>query len=353
MKIEDIDSNFKTATISGRKLNFLNIEQKPFRLCGFAWYEKEHKFCRLPESIMDKVNDGVKILAWNTSGGMLRFRTNSKTIAIKAELLSISNVPTMANSGTSGFDIYIGNGEKKKYQRSAYPAGNAKNIESILIEDMDGEMREYTVNFPLYNGIKELSLGFEDGCKIEEPSHFKYQKPVLFYGSSITQGGCASRPGNTYTNILGRRLNAEIINLGFSGSCKGEPAIAEAISSLELSAFVMDYDHNAPSVEYLKNTHEDFFRIVRKHQPELPVIIISRPNTEHKDVDKRLAVIKKTFDNAVSNGDKRVYFINGKALFGKTHRDACTVDSCHPNDLGFMRMAENIYPILKEALNNK
>jgi len=348
--IAEIDSNFKTAELGGVQYKFFNPTQAPFVLSGFAWYGKEHKLCRLPESILPNAGSGVASLAWHTSGGMLRFKTDSKTIALKVKLLSSGDMSHMPRTGSSGFDIYMGTGTEKRFVKIVMPKANSDTIETSFRPYGNG-MREFTINFPLYNGIKTMDIGVEPSSNIEAPTPFKYNKPVLFYGSSITQGGCASRPGNDYPHILGRWLDAEIINLGFSGNAKGEPVVAEAIASLDLTAFVMDYDHNAPSFEHLEKTHEAFFKIIRGKHPELPIIIITKPDVAYGVPAKRTEIIRKTYDNAIAAGDKNVYFVDGQTLFGTADRDSCTVDGCHPNDLGFMRMAENIYPTLKKAIH--
>ncbi|HBQ64448.1 MAG TPA: hypothetical protein DD727_05925 [Clostridiales bacterium] len=143
-----------------------------------------------------------------------------------------------------------------------------------------------------------------------------------------------------------------MVNLGFGGGARGEPEVAELISSLAMSAFIMDYDHNAPDAEFLNKTHEPFFNIIRKAHPSLPVIIISRPDFDDDPcaAAARREVIRVTYRNALNAGDRHVSLINGQELFGETDRDACTVDTCHPNDLGFMRMAERIFPVVKQAL---
>ena len=177
----------------------------------------------------------------------------------------------------------------------------------------------------------------------------KIKKPVLFYGSSITQGGCASRPANAYTTMLCRELDPEQINLGFSGNAKGEIEIARDIASLNLAAFVFDYDYNAPTPEHLEKTHEPFFLEIRKKHPNLPIIILSRCSNM---TDRRRDIVKQTYLNAVARGDKNVSFIDGAELFGTTDKKYPTVDGCHPNDLGFYLMFQRILPTLKETLIN-
>lgn len=346
-ELSDIDSNFKTDTIREKKYKFISYEQAPFELNGFAWFHQEHKLCRLPHSLLPLVSEGLQKLSWHCSGGMIRFRTNSNSIALKAKLLSQDDMSHMPRSGISGFDVYVGSGTEKHYIKTAMPQGKVDTVEA---EFNACGMNEYTINFPLYNGVKELIIGFEPDAEIEAPTRFKHQKPIVFYGSSITQGGCASRPGNSYTAHLGRWLDANIINLGFSGNAKGEKCVAETIATLSMTAFVLDYDHNASSVEDLQATHEQFFKAVREKNPELPVLILSKPDVPYNSKSLRTDIIRRTYDNAIGSGDKHVYFIDGNTLFGKQNRDACTVDGCHPNDLGFMRIAETIYPHLQEAI---
>ena len=142
-----------------------------------------------------------------------------------------------------------------------------------------------------------------------------------------------------------------LVNFGFSGSARGEPAMARLIATVDMSVFVMDYDHNAPTAGHLEQTHEPFFRIVREARPELPVVIVSSPsiNANPSRWTERREIVRRTYENALSRGDTRVWFVDGETLFGTTDRDGCTVDGVHPNDLGFMRMAKAIRPPVEAA----
>ena len=159
--------------------------------------------------------------------------------------------------------------------------------------------------------------------------------------------------GSCYPTILARRLDAPLVNLGFSGNGRGEPEMAQYISTLHMSAFVLDYDHNAYHPEHLMKTHEPFYQIVRKAHPDLPIIMMSKPDFENGSLQEnieRRSIIRRTYDRAVAAGDRRVWFIDGQTLFGETDRDMCTVDGAHPTDLGFLRMADAVEPILRHAL---
>lgn len=205
-------------------------------------------------------------------------------------------------------------------------------------------MADYTINFPLYDGVKELYIALKKGAVILEPTPYSHSVPVVYYGSSITQGGCASRPGNSYEAIISRRLDVDYRNLGFSGSGKAEDLMAQYLADLEMSIFVCDYDYNAPDVEYLEKTHLPLYRAVRSKQPNVPIIFVSAPDIlmDPETFVPRREVIRRTYTIALEEGDRNVYFIDGAELFDGDDWDSCTVDGCHPNDLGFYRMAMRI-----------
>ena len=192
-----------------------------------------------------------------------------------------------------------------------------------------------------------MYIGLQENADISESSPYKTEKPIVYYGSSITQGGCASRPAMSYQSIVSRKFDYDYINLGFSGNAKAEDEIIDYIKNLEMSVFVLDYDHNAPTVEHLRNTHEKMFKAVRNAHPDIPVIMMSRPKYILTEEEKeRRKVVETTYNNAVAFGDKNVYFIDGKALT-KLCRDDGTVDNCHQTDLGFSSMADAVYRVLE------
>lgn len=356
VRIEEIDKNFKTATVGDKKVEYHNALKAPFELEGLPWQKENKKLYRIPKKYTkDHVNEGVLWLSNHTAGASIRFRTDSPYIAVRAKLAYSSDMNHMPRAGSMGFDVYRRAGKNIVFAGTIQPNRDEVNLERLLanqmVEQPDG-LEDWTVNLPLYGGLEKIDIGLAPGSKLEKPTPHAIKYPVLFYGSSITQGGCASRPGNAYTSLLCRAVDAPQVNLGFSGSGRGEIAVAKAIASLKLSAFVMDYDHNAPTPEHLEKTHEIFFKTIRKSNPDLPIIIISMcdfyPHVEaHR---QRRKIVKQTYKNAVAAGDRNVYFINGETLFGKNNRDACTVDGCHPNDLGFYRMYKHILPVLKKAL---
>lgn len=354
LRIEDVDENFRSY-YSDEKLIYIDCLQTPAKISGFPWLKENGNYHRLPDRLNHLFSPKLFLTSKSSSGGCIRFKTNTHVIGFKVTLEedSIDGSTRMPENASCGMDLYVGEGKDRLFRAciNAKREGKCFYHDAVHLSD-DQVLREITVNMPLYAAVKKVEIGVDPDAYIDEPSKLDYEKPVVFYGSSITQGGSASRPGNNYTALLARKFGFDQINLGFSGSAKGESFVAELIAGLDMQVFVMDYDHNARKDEELISTHEPFFQIIRRKQPDLPVIFITRPNTDkNTDIAKRRReIIRKTFDNAIAAGDKRVFFIDGFTLFETNDRDCCTVDGNHPNDLGFYRMYETISPVLGKAL---
>lgn len=346
--ITKLDKNFVINTsIDKDDIKFYDIESEPFKVYGI--FRENGIYRRMPEQIAKSVSPGVAGLNTHTSGGRVRFKTDSTYIAIHAKMPSVARMSHFALTGSAGFDVYAASNEGT-FVRSLMPPYDMKDGYESVNYLGEQKMREITVNFPLYSCVSELYIGLGDKATVCAPQPYAIEKPIVFYGSSITQGGCASRPGNSYEAIISRRLNANYINLGFAGNAMGEDAMAEYIKGLDMSAFVYDYDHNAPSIEHLEKTHERMFKIIREANPTLPVIMMPRP---HKllwvDEGPRFEIIKKTYENAVAAGDENVYLLDNSTLLGFGGDDGL-VDNCHPNDLGFACMAKAVGDLLEKIL---
>lgn len=355
MDISKIDKNLKVeSSISKDGLVWLDASESPFRIYGAY---SCNPYMRLPEDVAKNTNEGVAGLNFHTAGIRVRFRTDSPFIAIKAVFNSLTRFPHMPLAGTGGFDLYRWHGGIQRYVKTFTPPVDTKNsFESIV--DLPNKMCDFVLNFPLYNSVNKLYIGVHSDAVFEEPAKYINDKPIVFYGSSITQGGCASRPGNCYQNMLSQKLDFDYINLGFSGSGRGEDAIAEYMSTLDMSIFVSDYDHNAPTTEHLRNTHYKLYETIRAKHPDIPYIMISKPdvdlvpyNSSAEGNLKRQCVIMESYLKAKSNGDENVYFIDGTSIFSYDNADSCTVDGTHPNDLGFFEFQRALFPILKKLLH--
>ena len=345
---QDADVNNNTSD----ELAFHDITHPPFDVPGFPWLRENGNWFRLPMAQMPTLRDGLTWVAWQPAGNMVRVRSNSRRIAVKVQLLRNETFAHSTQMQQSGIDIYLGTGSDSTFLQNLAPARSVRRYRAEAVLPPADGMTDITFYLPLLNPLRRLQVGVEAGSTLSAPTPFPGAKPIAYYGSSITQGFCASRPGLTYPALLGRALNMPWINLGFGGNALGDREVAEAISSLELSALVLDYDHNAGSAEFLEQTHAAFFAIIRKRQPLLPVLILTAP-TYYADAAyyaNRAAVIQRTYQHARAAGDRHVYFLHGETFFPERGWKDRTVDGTHPNDLGFHEMAQAILPVLRLAL---
>lgn len=344
--ISKIDKNFNVKEADENGIIYYNCLETPFKVYGLMPpTESEPYFKRIPDFVAKATSEGVTNLAKKAAGGRVRFITNSKTVAIRAKMSAISRMPHFTLCGSAGFDMYADN----RYYKTFTPPYDMVDGYSSSLSFNDDKVREITINFPLYSRVDSLEIGLDKDAVINAANGYEITPPVVYYGSSITQGGCASRPGTCYQHIITRRLSCDHINLGFSGNARGEDAIANYIAGLEMSAFVYDYDHNAPNPEHLENTHERMFKTIRKAHPDLPVVMVTAPDRTNGRA-KQKDIIMQTYLNAKNSGDRNVYFIDGGAMMDIFGDDNGTVDACHPNDLGFACMAKAIGDCLEKIL---
>ncbi len=333
-------------------VEWITYEDERISRYGLATQDDRSVFCRLPAWILPQLPDNLRRLAYCTAGARLRFRTDSPFIRLTSELRKDENMRFIGRGGVTGFDLYSGEGGKMSFCKVMLPDLQTGEID-VEYKFRSESVKDILIHFPLFLGIQRFQLGLKPGSLILKPKPYQIQDPVVFYGSSITQGAYASRPGNSYPHLLSRWLDADIYNLGFSGNAKGEQILAEYIAQLTMNAFVLDYDHNAPTPAILEETHFRFYETIRKTRPELPIFLVSRPDFDLHVEDSvvRRAIIQDTYRRGNENGDKKLWFVDGETLFGEQERDACTVDTCHPNDLGFMRIAEVLYSVIKQVLD--
>ena len=350
MKISEIDPNFAVSDAMGLKdLVWLNVKEPPFTVHGLIPPSIGEPFLRMPRKVAEKVSEGVRGLNTHTAGGRIRFRTDSPYIALRAKMPDNGTMPHITMLGQSGFDLYRGDGKAVTYAGSFIPGNRHHGFETW--RPAGGGLATYTVNMPLYDPVEEVWIGLSKDAEVGPAPSYRVEKPVLYYGSSITQGGCASRPGNAYQAMISRRLDADFVNLGFSGNAKGEEAIRDYLPTVDASVFVCDYDHNAPNAEHLARTHGPLYEAYRRVRPDTPVVFVSKPDFHPGTEDeRRREIILETYEWAKSQGDRRVLFVDGATLFDGPFADSCTVDGCHPNDLGFFRMAEKIGDAVEAAL---
>ena len=325
-----------------------------FPILGKATQDTETRYERFPDSLKNISRPPLWNLSRNSAGLAIRFRSNSTRIALKWQALANNHMNHMTDTGVKGLDLYCweGNGQWR-FVNSARP--NGKSNEATIVANMQPKEREFMLYLPLYDGLTSLAIGIDSLADIGQPAiDFPIrEKPVVFYGTSILQGGCASRPGMAHTNIISRRLNRECINLGFSGNALLDLEVAKVIAEVDASVFVLDFVPNA-SVDQMKERMEKFYRIIRSKHPDTPIVFIEDPIFTHTLYDERIAkevqnknqTVKQIFYQLKKQKEKNITLISSKDMLGDDGE--ATVDGIHFTDLGMMRYADLVCPVIKK-----
>ncbi len=336
---------------------YTNADNLP--LYGKAREDTKERYERLPAEFEGRSRQAIWNLGRNSAGLYIRFNSDSKNIWCRwtAKFGNMMNHQTLV--GTRGLDLYGLNDKGEwRFIAAAKPNPSSKTTETKVISNMTGKPTEYMLYLPLYDGISSLEIGVDSTAYIKAPlvESPRTNSPIVMYGTSILQGGCANRPGMAYTNILGRRFNREVINLGFSGNALLDMEIAELMASVEDPAiFVFDYVPNA--YDYLiREKGEQFFRIVRDAHPDVPILFLEDPHFAHYDwdsnikteVDKKNAAQRELFEKLKKQGEKRIYYLKSDDMVG--HDAEAFVENIHFTDLGMMRYADWISPYLKKYI---
>jgi lysophospholipase L1-like esterase len=329
-----------------------------FPLFGKISELTETRYERLPATLRETTRPPVWDLGKNTAGLFLRFRSNSATIGLKWSLYQNRIMNHMTSTGIKGFDLYCLENGEWIFVNAARPFTDATDNETTIVTNMNSDEKEFMLYFPLYDGVTSLEIGIDSTAFIAPPNvrlpHA--EKPVICYGTSILQGGCASRPGMAHTNILSRKTNREFINLGFSGNGQLDYEIAEIIAGREASVIIMDCVPNA-DVKQIREKMEKFYSIIRAKQPETPVLFIEDPRFPQgkydrvlqKEVEEKNKALLDVFNSLKAKGDANIEWISSEPMIGYDNEG--TVDGIHFTDLGFMRYADYLYPYIKKWLN--
>jgi len=344
-------------------MKFFDTHQPPFTLHGLV---QEPGYRRVPESMLDSIRPPLKRLATQTSGGRIRFATDAQEMAIRITLAETVIKTHMTPLNMAGMELYAGTGEA--FRRVAFLRPKADGAGTVPFEKLDGygicketehtvalsgTHETYTLYLPTFAAVEKIEIGLPDDAALLPAKPYRVEKPVVFYGSSVTHGACAGRPSLTYPARLGAALDADFINLGFAGNALGDIEVAEYIAGLDMSAFVMDYDFNAPTPEHLQKTHRPFFDAVRSKNPTLPILLLSHIPTRlysQEDTEACFGIIRETYEAAQAQGDRNVWMLDGRTFFAPGEEDLCLMDFIHPNDYGFYRIAEKVLPEVRRML---
>jgi hypothetical protein len=276
---------------------------------------------------------------------------------VRWTVLNDASMLHMPATGVKGVDLYTYHNEEWQYIRTGFPYEKTTQYE--LLSKGDGVSREYLLNLPLYDGVKMLEIGVNATAEIS-PAKEQYlldKKPVVYYGTSIAQGGCASRPGLAFTNILSRKLGTPFINFGFSGNGTIETSVGRAMTEIDAGLYVIDCNPNTP-VELIFDRTLELVRLLKKERPATPILLVDGFKNEsyffnpaadvNETIQRKQHELKKAFQVLKKSGIVKLFYLEGDGLIGKDHEG--TVDGIHPNDVGMMRIAEGMAPVLKKIL---
>ncbi len=329
-------------------------------LFGKADEATDGRYRRLPARLKGVCRDALWYLGQNSAGLYIRFRSDSPFVKARWVSTFDNRMNHMTDTGVKGLDLYFLNGGKWRFVGSGRPGG--KRNEATIVANMDREEREYMLYLSLYDGVEDsLEIGVDENATLELPhvDSPRSTAPIVMYGTSILQGGCVSRPGMAHTSVLGRALDMEVINLGFSGNALLDMEIAELMASVETpSLYVLDYVPNA-SAQAIREKGEEFFRVLRSAHPETPVIFVEDPTFAHAVVDKQIrseiaeknAAQKALYESLRRQGEKHICYVHGEMLIGDDGE--ATVDGVHFTDLGVSRYVSVMLPIMKKALRGQ
>lgn len=358
--IKKIDVNFNNQE-KYDNIKYYNPKQtNKIYVYGLNWFNEDKRYVRFPISSDDMIKglaDGLYYLVEQPSGCMLAFKSNTTSLKIKVKLGHTFDMAHMAFTGQGGCDLYIGTKREDLtfFRTSSYNI-KEKSYEFTYFTDWDDKERLYLINLPLYAAVEDIEVGIDDNAQISSANDLFGNGRVVCYGTSITQGGCASRPGMSYTNALSRRMGYEFLNFGFSGNGRGQPEVAKLLSSIDnVSMFILDYEANA-TLPMLQATLDDFINIIRTRYKTTPILVLSKIRMSietHLEKNKKAEDKSRNFQRQVvkkhQETDANIYFYDGHKLLGKYTTEA-TVDGCHPTDLGFMMITDNLEKYLKNLL---
>ena len=343
--------------IAQDKINWHDITEWGVEGRGWGEQERERWFDRFPAKAEGKVTGAVWNLSRHSAGMMVRFKTDARALQAKWKVLSPRlGMPHMPPSGVSGLDLYARDA-KGKWRWAAATRPSKQEMQATLLSGIAPGLREYAVYLPLYNGTESLAIGVPAGAKFERLAPRK-AKPLIFYGTSITHGACASRPGMAHPAILGRRFDMPVINIGFSGNGKMHAAVGDLMAEVDAAAYIIDClpNMNAAAVNA---RCVPLVKQLRKVRPHTPIVLVEdRRNANSWLVPSRSkhhtanhAALRKAYEQLKAAGVKHLHYLAGDLLIGDDAEG--TTDGSHPNDLGFFRQANAFEPVLRKALGMK
>ena len=361
--LEKIDKNYTQNWNIDSDLKEYKIPCEPFTIFGSTFYEGEG-FHKMPLDYVKSLPLGPFWGSKMTTGVRITFSTDATKMAISATLydfIRVAKSNLLANNGfrlveltDSGEEVHAANFNPPQYKDGGVFMDDSFASQSQL----RGGMRNYILYLPTYSGVNEMSIFLDENATVKEFNPYSNLKPILFYGNSITQGACATRPDTNFACIICNKTKTDIINYSLSGGARANPEHVEYLKTVDCSVFICDYDANADSSDFLRKTHLPLYKSFRETHPETPIILLTlssyfRDNFwKNGERAKRDEVIFETYKYAIENGDKNIYLIKGKDLIPRDLREMAFNDESHPNDIGHYFIANRVLQTLNPILQD-
>ena len=332
------------------------IDGRYLPLEGKAFSNVDAFYDRLPANVTTNVNAGVRSMKHHTSGLQFRLKTTSPHVSFRwvpwSKSLSMDHMPS---TGVSGIDVYVQkpDGTWKYLKTGRVRSASGGSLDRVYI----APGTPICVNLPLYNGVTEFKLGIDKNAEVEAlgPRKSGIEKPVVFYGTSITHGGCCSRPGLAFVNIVGRDLDVPVVNLGFSGSGVMEFEMSEHLAAIDASCYVLDCLWNmgmskdkARHGRNVDENYEPFIRNLRAKRPGVPIVMAEQCDVFCGPPNAKDRCMKALYEKLIAEGWKNLVYLPKDKMY--TGDCDGTVDGCHPNDLGMRSMADAFGDAVRKAL---
>ncbi len=353
-----------------QKCDWFDPAQAPFKIAGLAFFEKDKEFFRYPKNPPEPLPNGVVANGLGASGAQIRFSAETSRVCVRVKLRNPASPHPTANTSpllAGGVDLYASKGDGKYILCgiSNFDATEAC-YEATLLNMNKSKKLDFIINLPVRNKIENIYIGLEPGAKPIAPPPFRHDGRIVIYGGSITQGYCASRPGMTVSNILSRRLNQDVIDLGVSGSGKCEREVALAVAMVERpSILIMSPEGNCPTPEFITEHMTEFIETYRLSHPTVPIAIMGYMKTSKEEINEearasrlaKKAAMMAIVEDFRQRGDQNIYYWNGEEFTegendivfeGHSAGLECTADTDHKSDLGFFLMANGMIRKLRE-----
>ncbi len=326
------------------------VDAQNLMLVNQGYDNTELPYSRLPEDMKPHTRKALWDLGLNSAGLAIRFSTNSPAIAIRWTLLNYFIMHHMAGTGIRGIDLYqLDENDHWQFIGTAIPNGKDTTKTQMVVSSMDGRDHDYMAYLPLYDGVTKVEIGVTKNAQIGQPHRNLLirgrEKPIVFYGTSITQGGCASRPGMVYTSIVSRALQKECINLGFSGNARMDKSMAEMVARVDAEQYVIDCLENC-TLKVMQDSAWYFLTYLARQRPEAPIYMVEHiwfshalvNRAVHDQIAEKNAYWREIYEKLRKEGYGNFRYIPAEGLTGPDGEGA--VDGCHQTDLGFLRMSE-------------